>query len=198
MAEALTPTSYVVLGLLATRGPSTPYELKRIVARSIGNFWSFPHTQLYREPVRLTALGLVREEREEGGRRRRRFTITPEGTRALEAWLERPPGGQPEVRDPGLLQLAFAEVATPAQRRRLAEGQLERHRETLATYEAIERAALDCAPGDPARWRFLTLRMGLLYERASVDFWSAVLAEASAPVSGRRRTRSGTTPRSRA
>src|SRR4029079_5842767 len=36
---ALTPTSYVVLGLVGARGPLTPYEMKQFVARSIGYFW---------------------------------------------------------------------------------------------------------------------------------------------------------------
>ena len=44
--ERLTSTSYLVLGLLAREGPSTPYGLERHVEATIGNFWSFPHTLL--------------------------------------------------------------------------------------------------------------------------------------------------------
>src|SRR5689334_23788859 len=82
----LTPTSYLVLGLLAREGPSTPYELKQHVKATLGNFWSFPHTLLYSEPPRLGALGLVTEARETEGRRRRVFSITSAGTSALDAW----------------------------------------------------------------------------------------------------------------
>ena len=46
----MTPTSYLVLGLLAD-GPATSYQLKQRVAMSIGNFWEFAHSQLYDEPV---------------------------------------------------------------------------------------------------------------------------------------------------
>jgi hypothetical protein len=42
-AAHLTSTSYLVLGLIEREGPSTPYELKRHVAATIGHFWSFPH-----------------------------------------------------------------------------------------------------------------------------------------------------------
>ena len=49
----------LVLGLLAREGPSTPYDLERHVAATLGNFWSFPHTLLYSEPPRLVALGMV-------------------------------------------------------------------------------------------------------------------------------------------
>src|SRR5256885_16250357 len=75
----LTPTSYLVLGLLAREGPSTPYDLKRHVAATIGHFWSFPHALLYKEPPRLVELGLLTEAREADGRRRRLFTITDHG-----------------------------------------------------------------------------------------------------------------------
>ena len=61
--ERLSPTSYLVLGLLAREGPSTPYDLEQHVQATLGNFWSFPHTLLYSEPPRLAALGLVTETR---------------------------------------------------------------------------------------------------------------------------------------
>ena len=67
----LTPTSYIVLGLLeAADGEATPYDLKQAVAASVGNFWSIPHSQLYAEPERLARAGYLTEERETHGRRR--------------------------------------------------------------------------------------------------------------------------------
>ena len=49
----LTPTSYIVLGLIAAAGRATPYDLKRVHAEGIGGFWSLNHAQLYAEPDRL-------------------------------------------------------------------------------------------------------------------------------------------------
>src|ERR1700690_1107125 len=95
----LTPTSYLVLGLVAREGPSTPYDLKRHVAATIGHFWSFPHALLYKEPPRLVELGLLTEEREFDGRRRRLFAITDAGRRALRDWLSRPARQPTELRD---------------------------------------------------------------------------------------------------
>ena len=89
-SPTLTPTSAMVLGFLRAAGPSTPYDLKQMHALSVGHFWSIPHSQLYAEPERLAKTGLVSEEREDGGRRRRRFTITPAGEAALDAWLADP------------------------------------------------------------------------------------------------------------
>ncbi len=95
-----------------------PYELERQVAATLGNFWPFAHTPFYDEPPRLASLGLVTEAREPGGRRRRVFTITADGTAALSSWLDRPSDGFSELRDLGLMQLFFADLTTAASRLR--------------------------------------------------------------------------------
>jgi len=183
--DRLTPTSYLVLGLLAREGPSTPYALERHVRATLGNFWSFPHTLLYSEPPRLAAQGLVTETREAGGRRRRVFTITATGTAALSAWLDRPSGARTELRDLGLLQLFFADLTSADTRLRLAEQQLAIHRAKLSAYqedERLERRPGASRPGQRTveHWRGETLPMGLLYEGAAVDFWSRVVGNARA------------------
>jgi DNA-binding PadR family transcriptional regulator len=185
--ERLTPTSYLVLGLLAREGSSTPYDLERHVRATLGNFWSFPHTLLYSEPPRLAALGLVTETRETEGRRRRIFTITTAGMSALGAWLDRPSSAATELRDLGLLQLFFGDLASEEARLRLAEQQLAVHRAKLVAYQEEER--LERRPGEPRRgqrtvehWRGETLRMGLLYEGAAVEFWTGVATKARASI----------------
>ncbi len=180
--ERLTSTSYLVLGLLAREGPSTPYALERHVEATLGNFWTFPHTLLYSEPPRLSVMGLVVEARETEGRRRRVFAITPAGESALSAWLDRPSGASTELRDLGLLQLFFADLAPAESRLRLAEKQLALHQEKLAAYQEDER--LERRPARQAgqrtveRWRGETLRMGLLYEQAAVEFWTGAVTSA--------------------
>jgi DNA-binding PadR family transcriptional regulator len=185
--DRLTPTSYLVLGLLAREGPSTPYELERHVRATLGNFWSFPHTLLYTEPPRLTALGLVTETRETEGRRRRVFTITTAGESALSTWLDQPSSAATELRDLGLLQLFFADLASVEARLRLAEQQLAIHQAKLSAYQEDER--FERRPGGTRKgertvehWRGQTLPMGLLYESVAVDFWTGILAKARAAV----------------
>jgi PadR family transcriptional regulator AphA len=183
--DRLTPTSYLVLGLLAREGPSTPYDLERQVGPTLGNFWSFPHTLLYTEPPRLAGLGLVTETRELDGRRRRVFAITQAGRDALAKWLDRPHDEPTELRDLGLLQLFFSDLAPGGSERRLAERQLAIHRGKLAAYQ--EDTRLEQRPGvsrqgdrTAAHWRGQTLPMGVLYERAAVEFWEGVNAKAIA------------------
>lgn len=182
----LTPTSYLVLGLLAREGPSTPYGLERLVAATLGNFWSFPHTLLYTEPSRLESVGLVTETRESEGRRRRMFAITSAGLDALTAWLGRPVHASTELRDLGLLQLFFMDLASDEARLRLADVQLATHGATLSAYEEdarIERRGGTSGAGlrTVEHWRGATLPMGLLYERAAVEFWSGVARRAAGP-----------------
>jgi PadR family transcriptional regulator, regulatory protein AphA len=159
----LTPASYVVLGLLDVSGPSTPYELKQRVAASIGHFWSIQHAQVYTEPERLAKAGLLTEEREEGGRRRKRYTITKAGRAALRDWLASPTAGMTELRDPGLLQLFFG--ADPGA---LAAEQLPTHRAQLAEYERLR----DLGDGEVPPGMRLALEAGIAHEREWVRFWS--------------------------
>jgi PadR family transcriptional regulator AphA len=179
----LTATSYLVLGLVEREGPSTPYELKRHVAATIGHFWSFPHALLYKEPPRLVDLGMLTEEREAEGRRRRLFTITDRGRAALRAWLATPAREPTELRDAGLLQLFFADLGSAAHREALAGAQLSIHRAALAGYESDQRAERTVNGSDGSartaeHWRGVTLPMGVLYERAAVQFWEGVAAGA--------------------
>jgi PadR family transcriptional regulator, regulatory protein AphA len=182
----LGPTSYVVLGSIAVRGPSTSYDLKRFVELTLGHFWAFPHSQLYAEPERLARAGLLSEEREEGGRRRRTYAITAEGRRALDAWLHEPEPAQVELRHPGLLKLFFSELADDDAFRALAHEQAAGHRATLARYEWLSRRY-----GDHPEYarRMLTLKAGFAMERSLIAFWEEVAREPAATVS-----EAGTTP----
>lgn len=159
----LTPTSYVVLGLLELLGgEATPYELKRAAASGVGNLWSLHHAQLYGEPERLAAAGLVSEQREQTGRRRRRYSLTAAGRVALDSWRRQPTRALTELRDVGLLQLFFG--AEPVQ---LASVQLALHERKLAEYEELRRSGGDAPDSGPS----LALEAGIGHEREWVEFW---------------------------
>lgn len=174
MRNASLPASaYVVLGLIATFGPMTPYELKKMVDESIGYFWSFPRAQLYVEPERLKALGLLGEERESEGRRRRTYAITGAGREALREWLTSDVGASVELRDPGLLKLYFGAQLPREEVVALARAQEATHHARLAEYEVIERRLANVPDTAFAR---ATLAMGLRYEQESVSFWAGIAA----------------------
>jgi PadR family transcriptional regulator AphA len=161
----LTPTSYIVLGLLDLAGEATPYQLKQMVAGSVGNFWSLQHAQLYTEPERLAAGGLVSVEREQEGRRRKHYRLTDAGRRALRAWTAQPTAEFSELRDPGLLQLFFG-----ADPKALGEIQLAVHQAKLAEYEQLREQATGRSSSGP----LLALESGIGHEREWVRFWSSL------------------------
>ncbi|MDF2978851.1 MAG: PadR family transcriptional regulator [Actinomycetospora sp.] len=175
VADRLSPTSYVVLGTIALRGPSTSYDLKRAVGRSIGYFWHFPHAQLYSEPQRLAELGLLEAETESEGRRRRTYRLTEEGRKELRAWLAEPTPEHFQMRDIAELKLFFNEVGDPGDVARLAREQVAAHRERIAVYEDMQARYADL---DAVAKRMITLRLGLEMEHAALRFWSALLDEA--------------------
>lgn len=160
----LTPTSYIVLGLVDRLGETTPYQLKQAVASSIGNFWSVPHSQVYREADRLTRSGYLSASRSKtpGGRPRNLVVLTSRGRLAFERWLRSTTNELPELRDPALLRLFFDADLAP-----LARAQLAAHRRQLESYR--QRRKHDTP--EPAGPR-LTLEAGIAHEREWVRFWS--------------------------
>jgi PadR family transcriptional regulator, regulatory protein AphA len=159
----LTQTSYVVLGLVDSVGEATPYDLKQMVAATIGGFFSIPHSQLYAEPERLARAGYLSERREATGRRRKHYAVTDQGQKALREWLRTPTHDLYELRDPGLLKLAFG-----GDPKGLAEAQLAAHKERLEELRRLARM-LEIA-GAPEEQR-LVAEAGIGHSREYVRFW---------------------------
>jgi PadR family transcriptional regulator, regulatory protein AphA len=164
--RSLSLTSYLVLGLIDRAGEATPYDLKQM-ATAVSGLWTLRHDQVYRETERLAGQGLLTEDREQHGRRRRRFRMTPAGRTALEKWLATPTNEFTELRDPGLLQLFLG--AEPSA---LAELQLAVHEERLREYEELARSLPQETPAGVR----LALESGLGHEREWVRFWRHLLS----------------------
>jgi PadR family transcriptional regulator AphA len=186
----LTPTSYIVFGLLSIFGAAaTPYDLKRTAAASVGQFWTLPHSQLYAEPARLARAGFLNENQEQGGRRRKLYSLTDSGRAALEEWLGVFTPEPYVLRDPALLKLFFG-----ADARSLADGQLATHRQKLTEYEAY----VQHDPGDGPRGPWQALELGIRHERETIHFWEehSRTAKTQKPIARKpRATRSATAKR---
>lgn len=168
----LSTTSYVVLGMIAIRGPSTSYDLKRAIGHSVGYFWHFPHAQLYSEPKRLAQHGLLRIHEEDTGRRRKTYTITDDGLRAVRSWLSQPVHQHFELRDVAEIKLFFNELVAPEDAARLARDQIRQHEKRIAEYESMKHRF----GGRPTiATRMVTLELGLEMERAALRFWKSLL-----------------------
>lgn len=107
MAKA-SATTYGLLGLLAVRS-WTGYELTQQLRRSLRFVWPSSQGHLYREQKRLVDLGWAEVEREPaGGRKRNRYTITPEGESALREWLSTAPD-EPHFEIEGILRVFYGD-----------------------------------------------------------------------------------------
>jgi DNA-binding PadR family transcriptional regulator len=169
----LPASSYVILGLLAMCGPSTPYEMKKLIDDSIGYFWAFPRAQLYVDPERLARQGLLAEERETTGRRRRTYRITAAGEAELRRWLHEAATQEVELRDAGLLKLFFGSLLSADDVVALARRELQLHQHRMDAYSAIQAVIAH----DPTQaFGFATLRVGLAYEQMSIAFWESIVA----------------------
>jgi DNA-binding PadR family transcriptional regulator len=167
MSRPLDETSYVVLGLLELNEPATPYDLERVARLSTVRFWTIPHSRLYSECARLAKEGLLSEEREQTGRRRRIYRLTASGREALEAWRADPAGVHDQLHSVRLLKLFLG--ADPAM---LAAVYLPEHEELLRKFEALREVLLDL---DPHRGGMLALEAGIGFQREAVRFWKSLL-----------------------
>ena len=112
--------------------PTSGYDIKRIVDRSVRHFWAASYGQIYPELRRLEeAAWIAGDDAPRGGRSRRVYRITAEGRRALEAWLH---GSETrvELRDESLLRLFFADTLPDEEALGLLRGRREGYRQMLA------------------------------------------------------------------
>lgn len=139
----LTPNSYAVLALLDQFGEGTSYDIKGAIEKSISNFWPVPHTTAYEEPARLAAAGYLSVRQEEGGRRRKLYSLTDEGREALREWAAAPTAAPPQLRDEHMLKVFAGAPPGPLREKRVAWhrgklAELEGYLEEVRAVEGME------------------------------------------------------------
>ena len=149
----LSPTARVILGLLAFEA-RTGYDIKQFTDRSTRFFWGASYGQIYPELRRLEAAGLVRSrDAPRGEVRRRVYTLTPKGRKAVDAWLAQPET-QYDVRDEGLLKLFFGELMPEERLAELVRRRREWYEESAAMFRTLgdELGPLDDPTGSVLRY----------------------------------------------
>lgn len=148
---ALKTSSYLILALVRG-GMSSGYAIKKFIQNQrMEVFWATTFAQIYPELAQLEEGGyLLGRDDPHGARQRRAYELTAAGERALMSWLREPSVPPMELRDEGLLRLAFADHL-PRQDaidlvRRLRERAEAAHREFRETIlplgEALRAAGL--------------------------------------------------------
>jgi DNA-binding PadR family transcriptional regulator len=104
----LSTAGLAILGLLALR-PFSAYELAQQIHRGVRYLQPASERNLYAEPKRLAAAGLVQMRREQVGKRSRTiYEITPAGRQALRHQLATPPA-PPQLQFEALQRLIYAD-----------------------------------------------------------------------------------------
>lgn len=170
----LTGNSYAVLALLEQFGESTSYDIKQAIEISIQNFWPVPHTTAYEEPARLAAAGYLSVRQEEGGRRRRFYSLTEKGHEALAAWAADPAVAPPQLREEAILKVFAGGAPEPLAASRRAWH--EAKRDELAAMLGEVRKAEDDSFVASER----TLRTGVGYHQKMIELLD-LLAEGGDP-----------------
>jgi DNA-binding PadR family transcriptional regulator len=175
---ALKTSSFLILGLVRG-GVSSGYALKRFIDQQrMSVFWATTFAQIYPELAQLEDEGYLRGREDPQGRRRRRaYTLTAKGERALMSWLRRSRVPPMELRDEGLLRLAFADNLPRDQaialvqrlRARSEEAEREFREQIIPTGEALRSVGL--------RFPVVVGRLGADYHAWAVERLSQLEAE---------------------
>jgi DNA-binding PadR family transcriptional regulator len=159
---------FALLGLIALK-PSSGYDIKRIIDRSIYFVWNVTGPQIYNTLRTLREEGLVSSKSvaQQGKPDKQVHTITAKGTKALHEFANEPIRAAVS-RDEVLLRIFFGNFADDAVVMRELGAYLDRIRNERAFMEAT-RARIEAHPGERHKARefqLLSLRLKVAQYRA--------------------------------
>ena len=169
---------HAILVALAERA-CTGYDLARRFDKSIGQFWTATHQQIYKVLGRMEADGWLAATHvaQDGRPDKKVYDLTATGRAELADWIARPAAPEP-TRSELAVKIRGAANGDP----RAVIAEVRRHRamrsERLDAYLANEKREFP----DPSRLRgarlhqWLVLRGGIVLERSLIDWYDDVLA----------------------
>jgi DNA-binding PadR family transcriptional regulator len=180
----LTGFERALVGLISLQ-PSTGYDLKRRFATTALGVYQPSSGALYPALDRLERRGLLASEAltPAGGRPRRLYRLTEEGSQAQLAWLREPVASETVAQDLGLHLLRFVIMAQT----RPAEAVLEflgRLRSALAGFVAVLERQVDAADAAGNPYPALAVEHGLAVHRASLAWADRAIARLAADSPG--------------
>ena len=130
---------YAILGLLNQKN-MTGYELLQSFEKSLAQFWTAKHSQIYPELKKLTKEGMVEYEILPDTRvlDKKLYRITKAGRDDFKNWLAIDEKIEPVPKDIFRLRLFFAEELPNDRRIYLLERQLEQHKNRLTLLKEKE------------------------------------------------------------
>jgi len=169
-------TKYAVLGLLAY-APMSGYDVKRIYAQSLGNFWSESYGHIYPILKRLEEEGLATRavEHQDGKPDRNVYTITDLGREELHHWLAQTLDPHKE-RVELLLKIFHGWEVGPAAMIEHVKRTRAEHAALLKKYDHYDQA-MACEAEPPAPYWLMTVSCGRHMSNAYIAWCDETLAK---------------------
>jgi PadR family transcriptional regulator, regulatory protein AphA len=170
----LTATEAALLGLLR-KDEMSGYDLRKLVERSVGYYWTPAKTQIYSSLPRLVGSGLAtrRTMRQTERPDKHLYAITEAGRKAVSDWIHQAPLDAGLGRNVLLLKLALADeshTTSLLEQVRTRQAEAEQLREELVALEAAGEE------GDPP-FEHLTRRYGFFHVDA-LRAWTGEVVDA--------------------
>ncbi len=169
----LTATEAALLGLLR-HGEMSGYDLRKLVERSVGYYWTPAKTQIYSSLPRLVEAGLAtrRTVRQTQRPDKHLYAITKAGRDAVDEWIRTAPLDAGLGRNVLLLKLGLADESHSAP---LLDQVRARRLEAEQLREELDALEASGGEGDPP-FEHLTRRFGLFYVDALLQ-WTGEVVE---------------------
>ena len=170
---------HVILGVLLD-GACTGYDITKKFDDVLGYFWKASHQQIYRELAKLSSQKFVvySEIKQTNKPNKKIYTITEQGQHALLAWISAPT----EIKiknDEVLVKLYVAHHADPDKKKKILLDAQQQHQKQYNHYKVLEKYCFDGSSqgGDMDKLVHMTLKKGLLLEKARLDWCTECLHE---------------------
>lgn len=170
--------AHTILALLSDQNSRSGYDLSKAFEEMVGCYWQASQQQVYRELGKMEQSGWVIHETipQEGRPDKKLYRITAAGQAELVRWYQNPSEPAPIRED--LLVKVLAGPYVPQEfllaelhhRRQVHSTKLGRYHEKEAWFKSFP----ELSPAQ--KFQYLTLRRGIRYEQAWLDWCDEVLA----------------------
>jgi DNA-binding PadR family transcriptional regulator len=163
---------HVILVVL-NREPATGYQISELFAGAVGHIWNTSHQAVYRALSAMNAEGLVSftEQVQSGKPDKKTYCISQTGEQALNTWLLSPQ--QPaRLNEDMMVKFYAGTLCAPAELIAQVREHMAVHQQNIDSYEVVESQLLagDKQRSADERIQFMTLRRGILMEKARLDW----------------------------
>ena len=164
---------YGVMGLLAEE-PLHGYEVKNRFESMLGGTWEVNIGQIYTTLQRLERDGLVRPMGQRGDRGKLLYELSPDGRKALDAWLAQPDSGPQQLHEDIYVKLLLATRLANGDLAQLLGRQKRAYLQRLRDLNRLEERARRDGRIDLAR----LVRGALLHTEADLKWVDELTADA--------------------